>query len=916
MNLKLQNFIHELKLLPFPKIYITKAEASRISTTELVNKIFTFCELYSGITFYPYQEQYSKRIIRSALENDGAEITALFARQGGKSEVVAVTVGGMMIILPKLANMPMFADDIRLQLFKDGFWVGIFAPSMRQSQITYNRMRARLQSKSAKVILNDPDFRLQFSCSNGQTVALTNGSFATAISASEGSNIEGESLKFIICEEAQDISNYKVRKCLSETTEIWLPSGGKTTIKEVVDNKLAVITLGGEKTPTQFYNNGVQQVFEITLANGRKISSTENHQFFVRRRVGNRVPKWDVVSNLKVGDTIATPKDLPYFGEAYTYTKGLITGLILGDGCMSTESPVFCCLPQIRGYLDEALQDFDVHYNEYKFNVNSGLSEGKIVKNTRYDGRENELVSFFKELQIWGSKGENKTITSKMFEGSREFLEGLVCGLIESDGCVSNSEISFTNISESMVRTLQDILLKFSIPSRVSCRDNNGSYGINPKKLWTCSIKSVIGIENFYSAIRLKSKQSKLDTLRENKKLKNTRKVIQDKRRGKRSNNVFFERIVSIEYIGEVPTYCLEVEGRNFIANGIVSSNSIMPMGAAYNASITKIGTSTTFKGDFYEAIQRNKRDYEKSKIPIKNHFEYDCDVVMKYNEKYRKYIEKQKIILGENSDEYRMSYKLEWILQRGMFVDLDILEKENGEENLGRVFNDMQKVHVVGIDVAGKNDATVITVGEVDWNNPVICESHVNEEGVEETFTAYETLIKDWLEIMGDDYEEQYYQILDYLSNFLIKRLVIDATKESSMAHRLRANLPYEVIPFIFTSKSKSDMYKHLDVEIKARRARFPKDETTIKTREYKRFTQQLADLQKGYSGPYLVVSHPPERGAQDDFPDSWGLMVWGAKEAGDSMGTETTSKKAFMKEGTNKSFYKGRNKLTARRR
>jgi hypothetical protein len=125
----------------------------RITTTELVDKIVTFCELYSGILFYPYQEQYSKRIVRSVLENDGAEITALFSRQSGKSETIATTVGGMMILLPKLANMPMFADDPRLQMFKDGFWVGIFAPSQRQAQITYNRMRARLQSKAAKAVL-------------------------------------------------------------------------------------------------------------------------------------------------------------------------------------------------------------------------------------------------------------------------------------------------------------------------------------------------------------------------------------------------------------------------------------------------------------------------------------------------------------------------------------------------------------------------------------------------------------------------------------------------------------------------------------------------------------------------------------------------------------------------------------------
>lgn len=54
---------------------------ARITTTELINKIFAFCQVYSGVDFFPYQAQFGKRIIRSVLENDGEEITALFSRQ-------------------------------------------------------------------------------------------------------------------------------------------------------------------------------------------------------------------------------------------------------------------------------------------------------------------------------------------------------------------------------------------------------------------------------------------------------------------------------------------------------------------------------------------------------------------------------------------------------------------------------------------------------------------------------------------------------------------------------------------------------------------------------------------------------------------------------------------------------------------
>lgn len=548
----------------FTDLYVDRAYAGRISTTDLVNRIFNFCEVYSGRVMYPYQTQFSKRIIRSVLENDGAEITALFSRQSGKTETISITVGGLMIILPQLANMPMFADDPRFTMFKDGFWVGIFAPSKRQAEITYNRMKGRIQCKESLAVMEDPDFRLEFTTSNGQTVALSNGSFVTAISASDQSNIEGESFKFIICEEAQDISNYKIRK-------------------------------------------------------------------------------------------------------------------------------------------------------------------------------------------------------------------------------------------------------------------------------------------------------------------------------------------------------------------------SIHPMGASYNATICKIGTATTFKGDFYEAINRNKKEYEEGHSRLKNHFEYNYKVVMKYNPRYAKYVEREKKSLGETSDEFRMSYNLEWIISRSMFVDTEKLEKDCGDEYLNRVSSDKLATHVGGIDIGGgsnKNkdaDSTVITIVEVDWDSPVLMETRIEEEtGEEICYLAFNTYIKDWCEIapeIAEDYEEQYNIIMDYLQNFKLARLVVDATRESSLAHRIRANVNYEVIPFVFGSKSKSDLYKHLDSEIRTGRARFPRGKDTTCTKEYNKFIQQLSDLQKGYSGSNLVVAHPDERGAHDDYPDSWALAVWGTRDPGYVDQTETTDRGESLANYRNRPSNR-RNRFTARRR
>lgn len=552
MKRTVQKWCTKLRLLS----YAEDTKKKGISTTAIVNMVFEFCQMYSGITFYPYQAQFSKRLIRSVLENDGAEITALFARQMGKTQTTTTTVGGMMIILPLLANTPMFANDKRLQMFSDGLWVGLFAPSLQQSQNAYGRLKACLMSEYAEAILEE--FGYEFSTSNGERVALTNGSFCTARSASDNANIEGDSYKLIICEECQDISTFKLRK-------------------------------------------------------------------------------------------------------------------------------------------------------------------------------------------------------------------------------------------------------------------------------------------------------------------------------------------------------------------------SIHPMGAAYNATLIKVGTATTFKGDFLEAIERNKKLFSEGKLRVRNHFEYDGKIGAKYNPKYAKYLENEKNRLGETSDEFRMSYMLEWILERGMFIDINLLEQLCGMKDRGRVYSDHKSYCIAGIDLAKRDDKTVITIVSVDWDNPVIHEEDKSSmSGLDTGFKAFRTHILDWKELEGDNYETQYYEILDYLKNFNVKKIMIDATKEEGMCDRLQANLGdrVQVEACIFSSGFKSDMYKHLDTEIKAGRSTYPLNEEVQQSREYKKFSQEMGDLEKDYRGQLLVVAHPPIRGAHDDYADSWALAVYGAKYETEHQQVESSNTNKLYQPVVQNNFMYSRNKITARRR
>ena len=112
-----------------------------MTDAELSKKILLFAEALTGRKFFPHQLQFAKRIVTAVLTNDSNTITSLMSRQSGKSFTVSATVSSLLVILPILANMPMFLDDKRFQLFQNGIMVGVFAPTLTQSQIIFNNIK-------------------------------------------------------------------------------------------------------------------------------------------------------------------------------------------------------------------------------------------------------------------------------------------------------------------------------------------------------------------------------------------------------------------------------------------------------------------------------------------------------------------------------------------------------------------------------------------------------------------------------------------------------------------------------------------------------------------------------------------------------------------------------------------------------
>jgi hypothetical protein len=302
-------------------------------------------------------------------------------------------------------------------------------------------------------------------------------------------------------------------------------------------------------------------------------------------------------------------------------------------------------------------------------------------------------------------------------------------------------------------------------------------------------------------------------------------------------------------------------------ADDFVVSKSIAPMLAYYAGTMVKTGTPTTSKNNFYRAIQLNKRRQTNRKAR-QNHFQWDWRDVSKVNPNYSKFIKNEMLRIGEDSDEFQMSYNCKWLLERGMFVSSSLMD-ELGDTSQELVKSWHQTPVVVGIDPARKMDSTVVTVVWVDWDRP-------------DEFGYFDHRVLNWLEIQGDDWEEQYFQIVNFLSNYDVLAIGVDANGVGdAVAQRLKILMGRaEVMSLTSSPSEQSKRFKHLQELIQRRSLSFPANAKTRRLNLWKRFYQQMTDAEVQYRGPNFTVAAPKEAHAHDDFVDSLAIACSLTKE------------------------------------
>jgi hypothetical protein len=307
-------------------------------------------------------------------------------------------------------------------------------------------------------------------------------------------------------------------------------------------------------------------------------------------------------------------------------------------------------------------------------------------------------------------------------------------------------------------------------------------------------------------------------------------------------------------------------------ADDKVVNKSIGPMGAAYNATMVFTGTPTYTKNVFYNQIQQNKREMTRRGRIRANHFEVDWREASKENENYKRFVQKEMLRLGEDSDEFKLSYRLMWLLDKGMFTTSEKLDQCGDTSMQSLVTAWPHSPVVVGIDCARKQDRTIVTVIYVDWDHP-------DELGM------YHHRVLNWLDLEGRDWEEQYFQIIEFLSKYNVWKVGIDVGGVGDVvAQRLRILMPnIEVVDLGSSQSEQSDRWKYLRSLIDRRQVMWPAGAKVRRLKIWRRFRQEMEDLEINFKGPYVLAEAPNLKDAHDDYADSLAIGCVLTRDYGD---------------------------------
>ena len=405
-----------------------------------------------------------------------------------------------------------------------------------------------------------------------------------------------------------------------------LASGERDVPVWSLDERLRLVP----RTMTHVFPSGVKEVFRVRLRSGREVTATANHPFLT-------YDGWRPLAELAAGSRIAVPRHVPtpLATRDMPEAEVIMLAHLLGDGSFVKNQPI-----RYASTDEANLAAVTVAARHFGITGIRDYHEAARCTSLRLPapfhlthGRRNPIAAWLDSLGLFGLRSREKFIPVAVASLPKNQLALFLHHLWATDGSVTVSKagavrVYYATTSERLARDLQNLMLRFDIRPRLRAVGN--TYG-HPQ--WTVDVCGVEDQQRFLTEIGVHGERSveaarALQCLRSMTAMgrfdtvpadvwDHVRRVMDDRgmvvtkmqasvgtvSRGDlnplinpsrarlrriadvlgdaelemfATNDVYWDTIKSIEYIGEEPVYDATVLGtHNFVANGINVHNSI-----------------------------------------------------------------------------------------------------------------------------------------------------------------------------------------------------------------------------------------------------------------------------------------------------------------------------------------------------
>lgn len=382
--------------------------------------------------------------------------------------------------------------------------------------------------------------------------------------------------------------------------------------------------------------NGIKDVFLLKTSSGREIKCTNNHKFFSEDLIWKDLKNFKVGDLIAVPNKILNSKVIKNISisEAKILGYFLGDGCILRNCCPNFTNADKDIINDLLYHVEK--QCGKHHINVYIKSHNKAktysFSKPLFIKNRNIGASNIQIL--LEKFKIRGTESHTKFIPEEIFTCSDEIIGYFLGALFNCDGFVPNStkSLEYCSVSKKMIYQYHHLLLRLGIISRVFEGYKSNQSG-KKFKYYGLVISTYKNIKKFSEKIFLIGKKqdlllkrvkvcqnmlaSKHDTLpikiarfldtklrKCNSSGKSLRQRIglNDKKgylylkhqsfnrviaekivsffKNKKLNNlvnndIYWDKIIKIEYHGKKPTYDLQIlNNHNFIANDFYVHNS------------------------------------------------------------------------------------------------------------------------------------------------------------------------------------------------------------------------------------------------------------------------------------------------------------------------------------------------------